>query len=93
MMAQLLPNSFTSYQLSEEERLSGESLTTLNEQVIQNLISALAEEKLNLTYTPESPTSYALRAAELIGQIGILKLLLETSSIARISLSSPTFQE
>lgn len=76
-------NSFTSYQLTDEQTRAGENLTPESEFVIQNHISELAEEKLNLVFTPDSPMSFALRNAELQGQIDILKMLIERSQASR----------
>lgn len=56
-------------------------LTTLNLQNIQNLISAAAEEKLNMKFDPSNTLAFAQREAELQGQIGILKYLVELASV------------
>lgn len=89
-MARILPNSFTSYVLTEDQIKSGTQLTPENVYVIQNHISALAEEKLNLIFDPLNPMSFALRNAELQGQIDILKMLVDASVS---SLSQPSNQE
>ena len=46
---------------------------------MQNLISAAAEEKLGLTFDPTNPNPFIQREAELTGQIGILRMLIELS--------------
>jgi len=79
-MSRIVPNSFTSYMLTEEQIAAGIKLTPENIFVIQNQISELAEEKLNLIFEPDSPMSFALRNAELQGQIDILKMLVESSN-------------
>lgn len=84
-MARQLPNSFTRYQLTEEEQLSGQILTTSNYHVIQNLIADAAEARLAHTYDPANHLSFIQREAELQGQIGILKFLLEASLNAQNS--------
>ena len=89
-MARILPNSFTAYVLTEDQIKSGTQLTPENVYVIQNHISALAEEKLNLIFDPLNPMSFALRNAELQGQIDILKMLVDASVS---SLSQPSNQE
>ena len=86
-MARILPNSFTSYVLTEDQIKSGTQLTPENVYVIQNHISALAEEKLNLIFDPLNPMSFALRNAELQGQVDILKMLVD-ASISSLSQSS-----
>ena len=81
-MAYPLPSTFTRYQLTPEEIQSGQALTTNNLYLMQNLICDAAEEKLALKYDPTNPMAFAQREAELQGQIGILKLLVELASSA-----------
>lgn len=71
--------SFTSYDLTPAEQLSGSILSTMQVQVIQNLICGIAESKLVLTLDTSNPNSFIQREAELQGQLGILKHLLATS--------------
>jgi hypothetical protein len=87
-MAHQVNSTFTRYKLSPEEQESGQSLTTANLYVIQNLICDAAEEKLALAYDPLNPIAFAQREAELQGQIGILKLLVELASASNITLSN-----
>ena len=79
-MAHQIPSTFTRYKLSPDEQASGESLTSNNLYVIQNLICDAAEEKLGLKLDPTNPLAFTQREAELQGQIGILKLLVELAS-------------
>ena len=79
-MAHQIPSTFTRYHLTTEEQLNGQNLTTNNLYVLQNLICDAAEEKLSLKFDPGNPLAYAQREAELQGQIGILKLLIELAS-------------
>lgn len=85
-MSHVIPSTFTRYSLTEEEQKSGQTLTTTNLQVIQNLICDAAEARLALTYDPLNPVQWAQREAELQGQIGILKMLCELSQIANPSI-------
>jgi hypothetical protein len=78
-MAYQLITTFTRYSLTEEEATAGQQLTTQNIQVLQNLMCDAAEEKLALKFDPQNPMEFAQREAELQGQIGILKLLIELS--------------
>ena len=78
-MAHIVPSSFNRYVLSQSEQTLGESLTPENVFVIQNLICDAAEERLNLKFDPNNPLQFAQREAELQGQIGILKLLVESA--------------
>ena len=79
-MAYPLPSTFTRFQLTPEEISSGQTLTTNNLYLLQNLICDAAEEKLALKFDPTNPLAFAQREAELQGQIGILKLLVELSA-------------
>ena len=90
-MAHPLINTFTSYKLTEEEQESGQTLTSTNIMVMQNLMSSAAEEKLSLKFDPAAPLEFAQREAELMGQIGILKFLIElaTSVNPSITITSP----
>ena len=79
-MAHPIPSTFTRYSLTQEEESAGQQLTTANLYMIQNLICDAAEEKLALKFDPLNPLVFAQREAELQGQIGILKLLVELAS-------------
>jgi len=87
-MAYPLPSTFTRYQLTPEELKNGQSLTTDNLYFIQNLICDAAEEKLSLKFDPSAPLQFAQREAELQGQIGILKMLVELASSSTITITS-----
>jgi hypothetical protein len=80
-----LPSTFSRFQLTSEEQSSGQSLTTNNLAAIQNLICDAAEERLALKYDPLNPLIWVQREAELQGQIGILKLLVELSQVSNPS--------
>ena len=70
-------SSFLSFTLTEGELKAGSHFAPEQRAVIQNLISTAAEEKVALTYDPLNPLQFTQREAELAGQIGILKYLLE----------------
>ena len=76
-------NTFTSYQLSEEDSRNGAMLTSLNVAVIQNLRSSIAEEKLRLPFTPNDVLTYSQQEAHLRGQIDILTHLLDLNEDAQ----------
>ena len=86
-MSHLLPSSFSRYSFTPEDQLTAQTLTTLNLQHLQNLICAAAEEKLALKFDPVNPLSYAQREAELQGQIGILKYLVELATLPSYTLA------
>jgi len=77
-------NTFTSYELSKEEYISGCTLNYLTLSVIQNLRSELAEEKLNLTFTPNNVLDYTQQEAYLKGQIDMLNHLLDLHEAAQL---------
>lgn len=70
-------SSFVKYTLTGDEKKAGSCFSSEQKAVIQNLIADLAEEKVSLTYDPQNPLQFTQREAELAGQIGILKYLLE----------------
>ncbi len=78
-MAHPIANTFSSYTLNEQEVKLGSQLTSLNVAVIQNLRSTIAEEKLNLVFTPNDVLSYTQQEAYLKGQLDILQHLLTTN--------------
>jgi hypothetical protein len=73
-------NSFTSFLLTQDEIKAGSNFLPEQRAVIQNIISQLAEEKISLKYDPTAPEVFLQREAELAGQIGILKYLLNLST-------------
>lgn len=83
-MATISPHSlFTSWILTPQETTQGTILSTLQEQVIQNQIAALAQEKTLLKFDPANIHSFLQREAELQGQIGALSFLLTQSAEAK----------
>ena len=76
-MAQLINSTFTRYKLTEQEQLAGQMLTTSNIHVMQNLMCDAAEERLSIKFDPTNSLAFAQREAELQGQIGILRMLIE----------------
>jgi hypothetical protein len=85
-MSYVIPSTFTQYQLTPEELQSAQTLTTLNLQHLQNLICDAAEKRIAMILDPNNPVAYAQEAAELQGQIGILKYLVELSNVANPSI-------
>ena len=81
-MSHILPSTFSRYHLDSQEQVQAETLTSLNLQAMQNLICDCAEAKVNLKFDPSNPQEFLQKEAELQGQIGILRLLVEQSAIA-----------
>ena len=73
-------SSFVRYDLTESELKAGSVFTLDQRAVIQNLIVDAAEEKIALTFDTDKPQQFIQREAELTGQIGILKYLLDLQS-------------
>jgi len=80
-------NQFQSWTLTPEEFLQGGILTSLQKQVIQNQIASVATQKINLSFTPSEPMSYAQQEAHLRGQIDALSYLLTLSEEAESQLT------
>jgi len=75
-MSKIIPTSFTSYELSEEEFLRSSILNFEQKRVIQNEISAVAEQILNLEYEPSAPLKFVQDDSFLKGQLSVLRMLL-----------------
>lgn len=88
-MAFLIPNDFSSYQLTEKEELEGARLTITQKQVIQNYLSAAASEKIGLEYDPENSLTFVQQEASLKGQIDAYRFILAASDSAEELLVTP----
>lgn len=86
-MATAKQNSFTSYDLTEAETLSGSLLSETNLYLIQNQISAIAEQKLALTVTPTELSAFLQQEAYLSGQMDALKYLVDLNDQTRQNLT------
>ncbi len=75
-MSHPIPNTFTTYSLSEDEVKHGHRLTSLNIAVLQNQRAQIAEEKLALVFTPNDVLSYTQQEAYLKGQLDLLSYIL-----------------
>jgi len=90
-MSYLTANSFSSYQLTQEEELQGQVLTVTQKEVLQNLLVTNAEEKLRLEFDPDQPKLFIQHEAYKRGQIELLEYILETSTIAEEMLANPEY--
>lgn len=75
-MANVTSNTFSSYKMTTEESKQGSILSSLNLVVLQNLRASIAEEKLNLQFTPNDVLAFTQQEAYLKGQLDILAYLL-----------------
>lgn len=78
-MAALIPNAFCTYLLTDDEQASGTILTVLQQQVLQNRVSQIAEQKLALVFDKSDPLEFGIQVAYLDGQIRIMQFLLQES--------------
>lgn len=85
-MGNLIPNTFTSYELTEKEQLEGMILSSLQKQVLQNERAQIAEEKLNLDFNPAEPDSFIQADAFKKGQLAVIAWQLASSEAAELAL-------
>ena len=78
-MAHLIDNSFSMYELTEQELEEGSLLTITQRQVIQNQLAVCAEEQLGLELDVEHPHKYYQEHAYKRGQIEMFQYLLAQS--------------
>lgn len=79
-------HTFTRYSLSEREELDGRILSALQEQVIQNQLSMIADTILNLAYDPSHPLEFVQQDAHAKGQMSVYRYLLDASEEAKKAL-------
>ena len=88
-MAHIIPNTFTTYALTDLELLQGQILTQQQTQVLQNERARVAEEKLTLAVDATDVTKSAQEEAYKLGQLEILAWILACSEEANIALNNP----
>lgn len=81
-MTSIIANSFTTYQLTEQEALVGSIFTIAQIEVLQNRLSVIAELTLNLVFDPLNPVLFAAEQARLAGQIFLLREIIDASQYA-----------
>jgi len=81
--------------ITDKELLTGRVFSSLQLAVLNAERMNLAEEIINLTYSNglEQATTYALRLAELQGQLGLLTYLIELSTEAETQLNTTNKEE
>jgi len=65
-------------EISNSDFLQGQVLSVLQKQVLTTYLTEISNELINLACIPEN----SLHHAELIGQLNILKMLLDNSDVA-----------
>ena len=91
-MAHLIPNSFSSWELTDAERMQGSILTATQKQVIETHRAGIAMEKLSLTFDPMNPLIFTQQEASLAGQLQILDYLLDLSETS-VDLAKQVYQQ
>lgn len=89
MSGHLTPNSFSSYFLTDDDTREGSILTTLQLQVIHNLMVHTAEHKLNLEIDPKNIEAYLQREASLAGEIVAYKTIIANSAFSTEEKENP----
>jgi hypothetical protein len=92
-MSNLIPNVFTSYELSQGEEEAGQIFTLEQKMVLQNKLAMIAQDKINMPFTPNDIQSYLQREAEATGQMGIIQWLLDTSQITEDAIQARIKQQ
>jgi len=88
-MSTPLTNSFTSYELTDQEELEGCIYNVTQIQVLQNHLAAYAEQKLNLEYDPEHKDVFLQEDASLKAKIDLLQYLIDTSKVSEEARNQP----
>jgi len=78
-MATLIPNNFSSYELTAEEELIGQTLNFQQKAVLQNKLAGIVQEKLTLTLDVSAPAKFTQDEAYLRGQMDVITWLLDTA--------------
>lgn len=81
-MNQAKYNEFTEFDLTEAETLSGQTLTTLQLQVLHNLRTTSARKKLALKFNPHDIALYQQQEAEITSEINLITYIIECHEIA-----------
>jgi len=71
-MANIKPNTFTTYELTPEEDITGSILSELQQYKLQNERAAVADSLVRLTFDPSNVSKYLQEEAELQGKLNML---------------------
>lgn len=85
-------SSFTRVTMTPDEVISGSILSAMQLGNIQNIRVDIAEQKLNLKFTPNDIHSYTQQEAYLSGQLDILKHLIDLSDSTQAQRNQPVSQ-
>lgn len=79
-MSKRIDNAFTSYELTDMEAIQGQIFNTFQLQMLQNMLSEYATNKLALVFDSNNITESLQKEAEISGQISLLQQLIATSA-------------
>jgi hypothetical protein len=82
----MIPNVFTSYELTHMEELTGTILTPPQVAVLSNKLATIAVSKLALKFDPLNPALFTQTEAYERGQLDVIQWLLDSSEAAQESL-------
>jgi hypothetical protein len=85
-------STFQRFPLTIDQTLQASILTDLQKSYIHNQRAEIAEEIISLTIDLSNPGVYALRKAELQGQLNMYTLMLERSDNAEVELRHQIIQ-
>lgn len=88
-----LAELFNYTELGEKVEIAARIFTHAQLAVLNNDRIKIAQEMLNLTYQFPKDEAYALRLAELQGQLGNLSFLIDSSYLANDTLNNPNNQQ
>lgn len=90
MTTNLIPNSFTTYDLDDAAVLQGSVYNELQLQVLHNHLATYAEEKIALDFDPEKTLQFAQDEASLKGKLELLQYLIDASTSSLELLTTQT---
>jgi len=79
-MSNIIVNTFTQFNLSEHEQLSGTLLGNENKMFIQTQLALIAEQRIALVPDPNNYAAFIQTEAHLKGQMDAYKYLLDCST-------------
>ena len=82
-------STFSKYTLTDVEALTGRILNDMQLGVLHNMRTDIAEQKINLKFTPNDVGTFAQDEAFLKGQLDLLTHLIDSSATAQVELVTP----
>lgn len=87
-MASIVNGTFTHWDLLPQEVLQGSILSQSQKQLLQNELATIAEQIVNLEYTPDKPMEFVQHDAHLKGQMSIIRYMLLRSDESEVALKN-----